>query len=154
MDYAWQRLTDAEAGVVKHHLAGCAECRETLAEESRLGDVMAGLPTVAPRRELWDTVRLRRMALDIPLPENATRAPRLHPAIRGWTTAVAVGAAALALMLIPPPRASRQAATPSGARVLAQTLDNARQITRQSDDPLNDLSDSTWDALSLPETPS
>lgn len=154
MDYARRRLTDAEAGVVKTHLADCAECRAVLDEEARLGEALAALPLAAPRVDLWDTVRLRRLALDIPLPEQTRRAARWHPAVRGWTTAVAIGATAVALMLAPLPRAGRQAAPGSGARVLAQTLDTARQVTRQSDDPLNDLADSTWDALSLPETPS
>lgn len=155
MDYAWRRLTDAEAGAVQAHLSGCAECRAAHEEEARLCDALAALPAVSPRRDLWETVRLRKMALDIPLPENAPRVSRLHPAIRGWTTAVAVGAAALVLMLAPNMmRPAKQAAAPSGARVLAQTLDNVRQITHQSDDPLNDLADTTWDALSLTETPS
>jgi hypothetical protein len=151
MDYTWQRLSDAESALVKAHLGECAACRAELAEETALGNLLALMPPVAPRRDLWDTVRLRKMALDIPLPPDAARASRLHPAIRGWTAAVAVGAAALALMLLPgsPPKQPA-----SSARVLAQTLDTARQVTRQSDDPLGDISNSTWDALSLPETSS
>jgi len=154
MDYGWRRLTATEAASVERHLEGCAACRAVLAEEEALGASLKALPVVAPPRDLWETVRLRKMALDIPLPEDARRAQRLHPAIRGWTTAVAVGMAALALMLAPGRQPAREAQAPTGARVLAQTLDSARQITRQADDPLNDLADTTWDALSLPESPS
>jgi hypothetical protein len=150
MDYAWQRLTDAETGVITAHLEGCADCRAVLTGERALGAALAEIPVVAPTRDLWETVRLRKMVLDVPLPSHA-RVAHIHPAIRGWAAAVAIGAASVALMLAP----GRQGAeAPSSARVLAQTLDTARQVTRQSDDPLGDISDSTWDALSLPENPS
>ena len=150
MDYAWQRLTAADAGAIEHHLSGCAVCRKTLEEERALGTMLANVPTVAPSRDMWDAVRLRKMAFDIPMPSHPL-VSRSHPSIRGWTTAVAVGMAAVALMMAPG-RPSKQA--PSSARVLAQTIDSVTQVTRQSDDPLGDISDSTWDALSLPETPS
>jgi hypothetical protein len=154
MDYAWQRLSATEAGAVEHHLSGCPGCRAVLEEELSLGALLHTVPPVAPRRDLWQAVRARQMALDMPSglapsarlmePVLAARALTAH-AWQRWTTALAVGAAALALMFLP----GRPTSTPGqGAMVIAQTLDTARQVSRQSDDPMAEVSDDTLDVLS------
>lgn len=148
MDYAWQRLSASEAGAVDIHIGGCPECRAILEEERMLGQALATVPQVGPRTDVWETVRIRRMAL-----EMSQSVAGLHPAVTAaarrtwssWSVALTTGLAVVALMLAPT-RSVPEPAT--GARVIAQTLEQARQVSQRSDDPLGDMSDKTWDALS------
>lgn len=156
MDYAWQRLPAADAGALESHLAGCPGCRALLEEERALGAALAAVPQVAPRRDLWVAVRARQTALDAALslerPSERVMAPviaervRASRARRGWAAALSTAVAVMALMLAP--NTPGRAPAP-GAQILAQTLDTARQVTNQSDDPLADFSDSTLDVLSV-----
>lgn len=145
MDYAWQRLSAAEAGAVDTHLVACAECRAVLAEERAIGHAFASVPVPAPRIDVWDAVRARRLALEmaasIAAPHPIALSTR-RPMWRGVSLALSTGIAALALMLSP-----SQPVADMGDRELAQTIDQARQVVRQSDNPLGDVTNETWTVL-------
>lgn len=157
MDYAWQRLSAAETGAVERHLADCPACRAVLEEERAVGAALAAVPPAAPRCDMWTTVRVRQMAMEPDrLPAGAPSARMLAPVLAAraqvsrmrmqWGVAVTAGLAVLALMLAPGEPARAPA---SGAVVLAQTLDTARQVDQQSDDPMGEMSDSALDILSV-----
>lgn len=147
MDYAWQRLSAAEAGAIDIHLGECQECLALLEEERTLGTTLANVPIVSAKQDLWDTVRARQTALSAlsaaaPAPIAVATYRRSNR--RAWTLAVATGFAALVLMLAPSRTVPEQTA---GARDIAQTLDQARMVAQQSDNPLRDVSDQTWTYL-------
>jgi hypothetical protein len=148
MDYAWQRLSAAEAGAIDIHLGECPECLAVLEEERALGDNLSAVSIVSPKQDLWDTVRTRQMALAAVAATTQAMAPAAmyrRTNRRAWTLSISAGFAALCLMLAP----SKPVQEPtSGARDIAQTLDQARLVARQSDNPLRDVSDQTWQYLS------
>lgn len=151
MDYAWQRLSAAEAGAIDIHLGECPECLALLEDERALGDILSTIRVVSPKLDLWDTVRARQMALSaqtVSVPAMLPAAAYRRANRRAWTLAVSAGFAALCLMLAP----SRSIQEPStGTRDIAQTLDQARMVAQQSDNPLRDVSDQTWKYLSEDE---
>ena len=148
MDYAWQRLSAAEAGAIDIHIGECSECLALLEEERALGTVLSTIRGVSPRQDLWGSVRARQMALSalsssLPVTMPAVMSRRANR--RACTLAVSAGFAAMALMLAPS-RSVQE--SPTGAREIAQTLDQARMVAQQSDNPLRDVSDQTWTYLS------
>ena len=130
------------------HLGECPECRALLGEERALGGAFSTVRITSPRQDLWDIVRARQMALSAlseSVPAGIPAAMYRRSNRRTWTLAISAGFAALSLMLAP----SRPVQEPStGARDIAQTLDQARMVARQSDNPLRDVSDQTWKYLS------
>lgn len=157
MDYAWRRLPAVEAGAVQRHLDDCAACRALLEQERALGARLAAVPDVAPRSDLWLATRARRMALEAPAPARpGLLAPVLSQRQRetrsrwNWTAAISAAAVALGLMMAPEPRSASPA---PGGQILAQTLDTARQVTRQSDNPLGEMSDTMLEILSVASAP-
>lgn len=150
MDYAWQRLHAADAGAVDIHLGGCSECRAVLEEERALCHSLSSVPIVAPGRDMWETIRVRKLALTMP-----STLPAVHPAVvlrphrpvwRPFTLALSAGVAALALMFVP--MRQEPQAPASETPEIAQTLEQARTVSQHSDNPLREVSDTTWDTLS------
>jgi anti-sigma factor RsiW len=149
MDYAWQRLPAAEAGAVDVHIGGCPECRAILEEERTLCRSLASVPVAKPAHDLWEAIRVRQLAVTMPA------LPAAHPSVvlsarrnvwRPVTLSLSAGIAVLALMFMP---AHQEAQPPvSESPEIAQTLDQARTVSQQSDNPLREVSDTTWDTLS------
>jgi hypothetical protein len=147
MDYARQRLSAAEAGAVDNHLGGCRNCVALLEQERSLCLVLESVPSVRARGDIWLAVRARRAAVALPASMAQARPCAIsvrRSAWQSWGVALTVGVGAMVLMVAPLKPAQD---APAGARVIAQALDQARQVSQQSDNPLQQASDTTWDAL-------
>lgn len=146
LDYASRRLSAAETTAVASHLEHCAECRAILLEEQATGRALDAVPVSAPRRDLWASVLARREEVLAPRPSLLSRlrpilSPR--PAARfAVAPALAIG---LALLLISSPFREKSAGTAAAEAVIA--ISAVRQASVESDDPLGDFHDRTWDAL-------
>jgi hypothetical protein len=153
MDFTLQQLSRAETGAVDSHLGTCEGCRALLEEERALGRRLAAVPRVEARSELWAVTRALAMEPAATAPVRAPKALRRPfqlrfpwPAARPYAAAFAAGVATVVLLVAPNVPAPEAA---PGARVIAQTLDQARQVARQSDDPMGDMTDRTWEALTV-----
>jgi anti-sigma factor RsiW len=97
--YVDGELGPAETGELEAHLAGCAACREQVAAERRLGELLAALPAVQPpgdfEARFWARVARER---DEP--------PGLAARLRRWFTprvlSLGIAAAGVALLLLVP----------------------------------------------------
>jgi hypothetical protein len=58
-DYLDDELSDGERQAVATHLAGCAECSQTLAELTRVAAAAASLAPGRPRADLWAGIAAR-----------------------------------------------------------------------------------------------
>jgi hypothetical protein len=58
-EYLDDQLVPAERAELEVHVAGCADCRTTLAELRRVLDVARALPDSAPPTDLWPAIRAR-----------------------------------------------------------------------------------------------
>jgi anti-sigma factor RsiW len=146
LDYALRRLSAAETTAVASHLEHCAECRAILLEEEATGRVLDAVPLAAPRRDLWTSVLARRDEVLAPRPSLLARLrPLLAPlpaARLAMAPALAIG---LALLLVSSPFRQKPAATAAAEAVTV--ISAVRQASVESDDPLGDFHDRTWDAL-------
>lgn len=145
MDYVLRRLSAAETTAVASHLESCAECCAVLHEEQAIGRTLAAVPAAAPRRDLWSVVEAHREKAMAPRPSLLQRLRpffAVRPVSR-FAMAPALAAAVAAVLLVSPTRTPQTTATAEAVIAISQV----REASMQSDDPMGDFSDRTWDAL-------
>jgi anti-sigma factor RsiW len=77
-DYLQAGLSTESSREVQAHLAMCSRCRIELAELQALKRLLAGLPTPAPRRGVFE--RMLNNAVEAPAPERFWRRAARYPA--------------------------------------------------------------------------
>ena len=130
LDYSRSQTSALETKDIREHLAGCAECRQVLAEETALDAALRDMPTAAPRTDLWPLVRTSvrgRRPLSARL-----RAMFARPK-RALAAALATAVAATAVVLVVPDR-NQPAPIETKAVVVYQNA----QPSGAYDDPMGD----------------
>jgi anti-sigma factor RsiW len=127
-------LSEVEQAALDAHLAGCAECTRSLAEQRRGRELLGGMRHVAPPRDLAARVYA---AVDAPRAPWLRRPSTLVAALATGTTAVAAVLAVLTLGdLRPDPQTGNLTPSPSANGVA--TIQPAASLTPDAASPSED----------------